>query len=133
MSEGDAGGSLSGAWSGIYNYPRTLPPVPFTAVLIQNGEWITGTTEEISRFGNVRGVTISATLQGRRAGAEVKWLKLYDLRPEHNGVAYEGTINADASEIHGRWLLPGSWSGTFLMIKAPTCAVERTLEKAERR
>ncbi len=134
MSADGEGVSLSGAWSGVYNYPRAAPPVPFTAILTQDGVWIVGATEEVGGSGAARGVAISATLQGRRDGANVKWLKLYDRAPgSYNEVAYEGKVNEDATEISGRWSIPGNWSGTFLMIRSPARVAARALATSVQR
>jgi hypothetical protein len=76
---------------------------------------------------------ISATLQGRRDGARVTWLKLYDrMLRAYNEVAYEGQVNEDATEISGQWRIPGNWSGTFLMIRAPTRTLARRIATRER-
>ena len=37
----------------------------------------------------------------------------------YNTVSYEGLVNAEATEIDGRWRLPGTTlSGTFLMVRS---------------
>jgi hypothetical protein len=43
-------------------------------------------------------------------------------------VHYEGTVNAEATEIDGRWRLPG-FSGAFLMIRAGKVAKAVTTEQ----
>jgi hypothetical protein len=46
-------------------------------------------------------------------------LKTYDgANPHYVRVAYEGTLSTDGTEIEGRWIVPGSWSGKFLMIRS---------------
>ena len=128
------GASLSGAWSGVYSFPRDArPAVSFAANLAQDGPWIAGASEEVAEHGEARGVVISATLQGRRDGANVTWLKLYDrMLRTYNEVAYEGQVNEDATEISGQWRIPGNWSGTFLMIRAPARALARRIATQER-
>jgi hypothetical protein len=80
---------------------------------------LAGATEEIGEEGDAAGKRISATLQGRRDGYAVTWLKIYDLDYRHyDTVRYEGTVSPDGLEIEGRWTVPGNWSGTFLMIRA---------------
>ena len=105
---------LSGRWSGIYNYPRGLPPVAFEAVIQDNGGAIIGeTTETESRLG-----TLHALIDGHRAGSQVRFVKTYDDLPRAmDPVAYDGTIAESGDEIHGRWHLAGDWSGTFLMVR----------------
>ena len=126
--------TLTGAWSGVYRFPGDAQrPVNFSAKLTQDGPWIAGTTEEVAERGEARGVLISATLQGRRDGANVTWLKLYDrMLNTYNEVAYEGHVNEDATEISGQWRIPGDWSGTFLMIRAPARVLTRGIATEER-
>jgi hypothetical protein len=109
---------LTGTWHGQYTYPTAKGPVHFVASLTETAGWITGQTEEIGTAGSARGVTITATLQGRRAGDSVTFLKLYDGQfREYDTVRYAGQVNGDGTEIEGAWTVPGSWSGKFLMIR----------------
>ena len=60
----------------------------------------------------------NASIAGRRSGSAVSFVKRYE--PPGYGydtVTYEGTVNAEATEIDGRWRLPGA-SGTFLMVRS---------------
>ena len=110
---------LSGTWHGFYNYPIAQEPVPFTAELTDADGDLAGRTEETGNVGDARGLAISATLQGRRSGSSVTWLKIYDGQFEHyDAVRYAGNVSEDGLEIEGRWTVPGNWSGTFLMIRA---------------
>ncbi len=111
---------LSGVWAGVYSYSGASSPVPFSAKLAQSLEWITGTTEEIINCADATSMAMTATLQGRRDGAQVSWLKLYDrLWGTFDAVSYRGEVNTDASEISGRWTIGPDWSGAFLMIRTP--------------
>jgi hypothetical protein len=112
--------NLTGPWAGLYSYPwGSKKPVHFTATLADSNEWITGYTEEIATVGSSTGKTITATLQGRRTGRSVTFLKTYDTVPEgYDAVRYEGDVNEDGTEIEGRWTIPGNWSGRFLMTRA---------------
>ncbi len=115
---GSGESDLSGAWSGLYTFPRAQPPVFFEAVLVEATSWLTGTiTEEVEIEGHRR--MLEAVVQGRRSGSSVTWLKIYDggLRA-YDAVHYEGRVNAEATEIEGKWRIPGNWSGGFLMIRA---------------
>ena len=62
-------------------------------------------------------------------GSAVRFVKTYDgSKPNYTTVVYEGTVSADATEIEGRWRIPRSWSGKFLMIRSgeqPAEAEER--------
>jgi hypothetical protein len=124
------GQSLGGLWHGRYFYPMDRPPVAFTAVLDDADGWLSGTIEEVSEAGE----TLGAAVQGRRDGAHVRFLKTYD-RPGRlrDSVAYEGALNGEATEIVGRWSIPGSWSGEFMMIRAdatPQAEARRISERA---
>jgi hypothetical protein len=37
--------------------------------------------------------------------------------PLYHAVDYAGTLNAEATEVEGRWIIRGVWSGKFLMIR----------------
>ena len=59
-----------------------------------------------------------ATLLGSRQDRAVAFVKTYDgANPRYGTVAYEGTLSPDGTEIEGRWIVPGNWSGKFLMIR----------------
>jgi hypothetical protein len=68
--------------------------------------------------------THNASIAGHRSGSAVSFVKTYE--PPGFGydkVFYEGTVNADATEISGRWRLPGiNLSGTFLMVRSSKTA-----------
>jgi hypothetical protein len=124
---------LSGTWDGLYSYPSTLAPVAFVAAVNETAGWFTGRTEEVGRSRFTSGRTLTATLQGRRSGVLVKFLKLYDASvPGYDSVAYEGNISADGTEIGGRWTALGNWSGTFLMIRSRRLAESSSKTARER-
>jgi len=111
--------------------------VPFVAHLSEQQATLSGTTEETGTHGAAQGIKLGATLQGRRDARAVTFLKLYDGRHEGydsvDSVQYEGRLNADSSEIAGRWRIPGGWSGSFLMIRkagAKAAAAKATAAKA---
>ncbi len=120
MAEPDTNGGLdvTGTWHGQYSYPRIKAPVHFLARLTETASWFSGAIEEVGTVGKARGVTISATVQGRRIDRSVTFLKLYDgAFREYDNVHYAGAINGEGSEIEGTWTIPGNWSGRFLMIR----------------
>jgi len=133
-SKRSANASLSGEWSGVFSYDLDARnSVHFSAKLTQDGARIVGTSEEIAELGEARGAAISATLQGRRNGVRVSWLKLYDrMLKAYDEVAYEGQVNEDATEISGQWRIPGNWSGTFLMIRTSSLMMAQQRSAAER-
>lgn len=105
---------LTGRWSGIYNYPHSMPPTPFEAVIRDSGGLIAGETIEPERNGG----TSHALIEGRREGAEVRFAKTYDEAPHAAyRIDYIGTIADGGDEIHGRWEIASHWSDTFLMVR----------------
>ncbi len=107
---------LTGVWNGLYSYADGRS-VTFVATVIEHGSALTGSTHEPCVFSRVRGGTLYATLMGSRHGSAVAFRKTYDGAVRgYCVVDYAGTLNADATEIEGRWTIPGVWSGTFLMI-----------------
>jgi hypothetical protein len=123
--------NLSGFWRGQFSYPRRLAPVAFQATLEESDSWLVGATEEIATFGDRRGATITATIQGRRTGTSATWLKLYDDPPHFHALHYVGVVSSGGDEISGHWQVPGSWSGPFLMIRERGARIGRVREAKE--
>ena len=127
LSEDSAGLDLSGRWIGRFLYPNDREPVDFEATLEEREGWLSGSTREIGQVGEATDQTLTATLTGRRTGGEVSFLKAYDQSVgRYDAVRYAGQVAAEGTEIDGTWTVPGSWSGTFVMIRAghPYAAVE---------
>jgi len=103
---------LSGVWHGIFNYPHSLPPAEFVATLVEHNGALSGETEEIDSGGR----RLTALIHGHHAGSSVSFVKTYDDRHTHP-VHYAGTLDPEATEIAGTWRIPGSWSGTFVMVR----------------
>lgn len=107
---------LSGTWLGIFNYPHSAPPTDFDATIADSAGALVGSIREVDP---ISGDTLTATLEGDRAGARVHFTKYYEADDEDFDIVfYEGAIAADGLEIHGRWNIPGAWSGSFIMIRA---------------
>ena len=123
--------SLTGVWNGTYVQSR-IGMVTFLATLIETGGALGGNvTEPCVRPDCVAGGTHNAAIDGHRSGSAVSFVKRYE--PSGCGydtVFYEGLVNADATEIDGRWRLPGTtlW-GTFLMVRSRKRAVAVTTEE----
>jgi hypothetical protein len=129
--------NLTGVWDGTYVQSQ-VGMVTFLATLIDSGGALGGNvTEPCVRPGCLVGGTHNASIAGHRSGSAVSFVKRYE--PSgcgYDAVFYEGLVNAEATEIDGRWRLPGAMgSGTFLMVRStkPAEAVvaeERTKEPA---
>jgi len=126
MSETEV--DLSGDWLGLYNYPQLYPPTRFRATLRDDGGRISGeTVEQEENFSG--GAELRALIDGHREGASVTFAKIYEDEAFNSEfVRYEGEIGAGGDEISGQWVVPGHWSGTFIMVRSSGAA-----EAAERR
>lgn len=127
--------NLTGVWHGLYSYPAELEPVYFVATLIDAGSSLHGMTHEALVGRRGAPLEMHASLRGAREGTSVSFTKTYEQRGDgfQNPVRYDGQLNGDATEIEGRWFIPGDWSGRFLMIRssgADEKAVRGVYEKA---
>jgi hypothetical protein len=122
MDEGRSQSSrcLTGVWQGVYSYPLgTQPPVGFTATLIEAGGLLSGSVHEPCTVGGGPNETLYFTLNGSRQRSAVNFIKTYHgTNPYYSRIIYDGTVNDDATEIEGRWTIPGDWSGRFLMTRS---------------
>ena len=109
--------SLTGVWDGTYTQPG-VGIVTFLATLIETGDALGGSVTEPCMMPACPISTHNASIAGHRSGSAVSFVKRYEPPGYgYNTVSYEGTVNAEATEIDGRWKLPGA-SGTFLMVRA---------------
>lgn len=134
MSEHADSLNLSGRWQGQYSYVgRKQGPVPFSANLNESNSWLDGLIEEVGTAGEAKGRPMAATVQGRRTGRSVTWLKIYHGSFRlYDAVQYAGEISADGQEIEGRWTIHGNSIGRFLMIRQGGQAVARKKRAAVR-
>jgi hypothetical protein len=118
---------LSGRWSGVYFYPvhpemnplDDAPPTPFECVLLDSGGQITGTTSELDMF-EPEMPSIEATLEGHNLGGQLTFTKTPDPLRQTHTIDYLGTISGDGNVIDGRWIIYGTWEGTFRMERRTT-------------
>lgn len=125
--------NLTGVWQGLFSYPSMYRAAGFTATLIEAGGHLSGSTTEIAVDGPRDGTAVSAFLSGRRFGSHVTFTKQYEgPDPPNHAVEYEGTLTDDFMEIDGRWFIPGSWAGRFLMIRSGGRSVEAARQAFEK-
>lgn len=95
-----------------------MPPNSFVARLVDHAGAISGETVERCDDPEGHGGEIIAIFTGHRRGNEVVLEKRYDdLRRAGHVIHYSGQIGEEGHEIAGRWLIPGHWSGTFVMVR----------------
>lgn len=122
--------SLSGAWSGEYGYDISAKEnVPFNAVMGDSGGVLTGTIDEPNTFGDPGAARLFATIEGTRAGREVRFAKTYNgAGGVRHVVIYQGEANDDFTRIDGVWR--ASWQrGPFYMTRAAPAAAEESVER----
>jgi hypothetical protein len=125
--------NLTGIWQGLFSYPRALKAGNFSATLIETSNHLSGSTSELWAHGPRAGETILAMLSGNRIDSMVRFTKTYEGPDQPNHlVEYEGTLTEDFLEIEGRWHIPRSWSGRFLMIRPGGRSVEAARHAFER-
>ena len=125
--------NLTGVWQGLFSYPRMYRAASFTATLIEAGRTVTGSTAEIAVGGPRDGMAVAAFLSGRRTGSRVVFTKQYEgPEPPNHAVEYEGVLAEEGMEIDGRWFIPGSWAGRFLMIRSGGRSVEQARQAFEK-
>jgi hypothetical protein len=127
---------LTGVWDGTFIQPQ-VGMVTFLATLIESGGALAGNVTEPCITPGCPMSTHNASIAGDRSGSAVSFVKRYE--PPGYGydtVFYKGVVNAEATEIDGRWSVPGTTaSGTFLMVRSSkpaeaVAAEERTKEPA---
>src|SRR4029079_19575679 len=94
---------LAGVWDGTYIQPQ-VGMVTFLATLIETGGALGGSVTEPCMTPSCPWSTHHASIAGQRSGQAVSFVKTYE--PPGYGyekVSYEGAVNADATEISGRW------------------------------
>jgi hypothetical protein len=129
--------SLTGVWDGTF-VQRQVGMVPFLATRIESGGALAGNVTEPCTVPGCPLSTHNASIAGHRSGNAVSFIKRYE--PPGYGydmVSYEGSVNAEATEIDGRWKVPGTAdSGTFLMVRsskpAEAVAVEERAKEPAR-
>ena len=133
MSDEAGRQSLTGVWHGLFTYPYEHEPGAFVATLMEFGSFLSGTTHEEGQFRDGRLGTLLAMIDGEREGTDVFFDKTYDGTGGWDHlVRYQGVLNADWTEIEGRWAVPGVWDGRFLMIRSNSKSLAKARERFAR-
>jgi len=120
---------LSGVWYGRYDAITHAETNHFIARLYDEGGAIRGViTEPDTRGGaDIRRAFVS----GQREGSALSFVKQYDGAVYAHAVRYAGSVNADATEVNGTWMVLQS-HGNFMMTREKFDAEElEELEEAE--
>ena len=124
---------LTDTWHGRFTFPRLYDPISFVASIEQTDEWLSGTVEEPGMRGVATGKVLTATISGKVTSDEVTFLKTYDAEiASYDAVHYQGKVGDQGLEISGTWTIPGSWSGTFIMIRSRGLEIAQTAHEEER-
>lgn len=122
---GDSGAhdSLSGTWSGVYDYPAGKgEATPFNALLLDVAGWVSGETVEPNLFADHPAMMLRAMLDGKREGRRVSFTKTYDGGAgQSHSVLYEGECDAGLTRIEGVWRIEslfGGLRGPFVMTRS---------------
>jgi len=129
-----ASDSLSGSWTGRYDYDNPVfgTPVSFDAVLTETSGTLRGEVVEPNTFRHEATDTLIAVLNGRRSGSAVTFTKIYTDFETSDHPHYEGQVNSTATRITGRWFFPSQpgVKGTFLFARTAQAASRKTAEAA---
>lgn len=112
--------SLSGFWTGVYDYPGGhREPVPFSAVIEDVAGALGGEIVEPNTFSSAKERELFASLSGTRQGGSVHFIKTYERVPNGgHSLVYDDILDAAATRIDGTWsTTPPAWplSGPFVM------------------
>jgi hypothetical protein len=122
--------NLTGVWDGTYVQAQRV--VTFLATLIDSGGALGGSVTEPCMWAGCPSGGHNASISGHRSGSAVSFIKRYEPSPcGYDTVFYEGAVNADATEIDGRWRIPSAppFAGTFLMVRSTKPAEAITTEE----
>jgi hypothetical protein len=127
---------LTGLWSGEYWYvDEPMPPVPFSAHLVDTAGNISGTTLEPNTFAHPGLIELSAEITGARGELSVRFTKLYHAAPgvHRDPIFYSGTVDPNFTIIDGEWAVhtPGypSMTGRFVLVRVSRGAQEVEAER----
>lgn len=117
--------SLSGYWTGVYDYPAADEAVPFNAVLSDEAGRISGEIIEPNTFAQAPDRELFSSLSGALDGGSITFIKHYESLPgAGHTVLYVGHVDAARTKIEGRWRIGATWSGPFVMNRSSDGAAD---------
>ena len=122
--------SLTGSWSGAYQYPHGRETV-FNAQIEEVGGAFTGATQEPNEFADPALSVLTADIEGVRDGQSVTFTKFYHYSDVQHAIRYEGRADEALMRIEGRWIIRAQWSGTFFMVRDDDAEAAEADERAE--
>lgn len=125
--------SLTGSWSGAYRYPNGGHETVFNAQITESGGAFVGVTQEPNEFLQDAVSVLHGEIEGHREGSAVTFTKFYNHGHDatRHSIRYEGTVDANLTQIEGRWIVSSDWSGTFFMHRDDDGAAEEAETSAE--
>jgi hypothetical protein len=126
--------SLSGFWTGVYDYPSNFAqPVAFNGMIIDIAGDLSGEIIEPNTISNSTISEIRADINGERAGLSVNFIKTYQkVEGAMHQLRYEGAVDEKLIKIQGKWILikkdgtlNDAWTGPFIMNRSINAAEEK--------
>lgn len=115
--------SLSGFWTGVYDYTGAATPVPFNAILDDREGALSGEIIEPNTFAEADEVELFSSLSGGRDGEAIEFWKQYEALPGAGHIVrYVGVVLDGGRKIVGRWSIGARWSGPFVMNRGESAA-----------
>ncbi|WP_341368543.1 hypothetical protein [Yoonia sp. BS5-3] len=123
----DCNDTLTGRWTGRYDYGDGLGPVPFEATINEIERTLSGEITEPNTFRRDMGGHLAAIIIGTRTGFDVSFRKTYDGFEQGDDPLYAGKLNGALTRIDGTWRFPKEpmWSGRFMMVRAVDARARR--------
>lgn len=123
---------MNGLWSGVYAYNLAKAPVAFTAWFDEKAGMLGGTITEPNTFVADGPDELDAIIDGIRSGLNIDFAKRYRRasNAHQEKIYYEGTANADFTEVKGIWHFKSSKAvvGKFTLSRISK-ALERDIER----
>jgi len=117
-------GPFAGVWSGTRHYPEAkgMPPVKFQAVLVHEGDRVTGLIKEANAAANQGVPYLHATVTGKydpKTG-RLTFLEAYDgTGGQKHAIKCDGKASFDRGMVEGLWSIPNATAGRLTLLRLP--------------